>query len=502
MSLHNRRSLEPYIKDDVRYYEHQVEGIRRMARMRSVLLADDMGLGKSIQALTVFAIDVKRGLGNKAIVVCPASLKENWREEIHKFMGTSVHVSVVVSGKNNSGVAERQKLLDRFEAVEGPKILIINYEQVVRNVTELNRMQFDIGIFDEAHYLKNPKAKRTKASLKLLLNRSILLTGSPILNHVNELWPLLARIGVENLGSYYGFCNRYCVYGGFSGQAIVGTKNEAELKRMLDDYMIRRRKEDVLDLPPVQYIQRVVGMHPLQRRYYNEIVSDLRLTNSQGESTDVQNALTKFLRLKQICGTTACVPGEDQDFSHKLDQAVEDAWEIMATGHRVVAFTQFRGVQAAFVKRLKDAVPRPAPNMRATPRTTPPPIFELHGDIPPDERQAIIRAWSLSVIPGILVATFQVAGVGLNMTAARHGLFLDKQFVPALNQQAVDRMHRIGADKKQPVQIIEYFVKGSVEARVERILNTKKKVFRDIVDASVYTRKLIEELLKEEIDAK
>jgi SNF2 family DNA or RNA helicase len=93
---------------------------------------------------------------------------------------------------------------------------------------------------------------------------------------------------------------------------------------------------------------------------------------------------------------------------------------------------------------------------------------------------------------------FQVAGVGLNMTAARHGLFLDKQFVPALNQQAVDRMHRIGADDKQAVQIIEYFVKGTVEARMEKILATKKKVFNNIVENDSFLRQLIEDLIKEE----
>jgi SNF2 family DNA or RNA helicase len=501
VSLHNRASLEPYIGDDVSYYTHQVEGVRRMARMRSVLLADEMGLGKSLQTLTVFAIDVKRGLADKMLVVCPASLKENWHDEVRKFMGDSVHLVVLPS---KSTPEKRNKMLEEFAEAAGPKVLVVNYEQVSRHLQGINRLFIDIAVFDEAHYLKNPKSKRTKAAQAILTKRALLLTGSPILNHVNELYPLLQRIGVEKLPSYYGFINRYCVFGGFNNRAIVNTKNEAELIRLLDDYMIRRRKADVLDLPPVQYIQRTVEMHPLQKKYYDQVVKDMQLTNSSGDELEIKNAMSKFLRLKQICGSTICVPGETQDVSHKLDQACDDAYEIMDSGHRVVAFTQFRGVQSAFVNRLEKYGLRSMGDTAQTNsvRKKRPPIFVLHGDVPIDERQAIIRAWSMSNVPGILVAMFQVAGVGLNMTAARHGLFLDKQFVPALNQQAVDRMHRIGADDKQSVQILEYFVKGSVEARVEKILSTKRRVFNNIVENDSFLRQLIEELVKEESSAK
>ena len=504
MSLHNRKSLAPYIKDDIQYYQHQVEGIRRMAVMRSVLLADDMGLGKSLQALTVWAIDIHRGLGNKALVVCPASLRVNWAEEIDKFMGDAIH-TVVMSSKD--AAPARLRKIEAFRKEKGPKILVVNYELLLQHLEEINKCLFDIAIFDEAHYLKNHQAKRTKAALRVWAKRFILMTGSPILNHVNELWPLLHRIGVDNLPSYWAFVNRYCVYGGYQSRTIVGTKNEAELIKTLNQYMIRRKKEDVLDLPAVQYIQRTVEMHALQKKYYDQIVQDMRLTVSTGDNLDVSNALTKFLRLKQICGTTATMPGEEKDESHKLDQAVEDALEILAQGHRLVVFTQFRGVLKAFKARLEKASqPRAGWDHekgaidgkgRKPPQF---PIFELHGDVPSEKRQQAIHDWASHRTAGVMIAMFQVAGVGLNMTAARHGLFLDKQFVPALNQQAVDRMHRIGADKTQPVQIIEYFVRGSVEARVEKILSTKRKVFDNIVEGSEqFNKKLIQELLREEL---
>lgn len=304
-------------------------------------------------------------------------------------------------------------------------------------------------------------------------------------------------------GNYvaWGLASKNCVYGGYEGRQIVGPKNTQELQNRLSAVMIRRLKKDVLDLPEVQYINRFADLHPKQRALYKQVVEEMRMENADGTMVDVQNALTKFLRLKQICGTTATVTNEDH--SDKLDMAVEDAKLIMDSGHRVVAFTQFRGVLDAYRKRLETST---LPTISAYP------VFVLHGDVPqePDgrdpndpkkkwSRQEIIHQWETSTKPGIIVAMYQVAGVGLNMTAARHGQQLDKLFVPALNQQAVDRMHRIGASNTQPVQIYQYLCAKTVEDRVEAILRTKTKIFDAVVEETSWTKKLVEELLKEEL---
>lgn len=474
-SATSRKSLEPWIKDEVQYYPHQIEGIRELARRKSFLLADDMGLGKSLQALTVFAIDVARGWAKTALVVAPVTLKGNWADEIEKFTRFQ---HVVLEGTP----AQRNKQLLEFMEIEGPKILILNYEQVDPHLDTLDKLTFDVSIFDEAHYLKNPKAKRTKACLSVYSRRSFMLTGTPMLNHVNELWSILHRIDPTAYPKYYSFVNRYAVFGGYKDKQIVGVKNEKELTERLQGIMLRRLKKDVLDLPEVQIIERRVDLTSEQQRLYNEVVNEMRLPRpDDADPDDIENALTKFLRLKQICGTT--LPFTGTDVSSKLDLAVADDTEILENGHRIVVFTQFRDVQECYAKRISGLGV---------------PVFQLHGDIDKTLRQPTVKEWSMTKEPGVIVCMLQVAGVGLNMTAARHGSFLDKLFVPGLNRQAIDRMHRIGQDTTQPVQIREYICRNTIENRVNQILRTKSKLFGEIVETDPdWKRKLYKAMMEE-----
>lgn len=477
MSLSNRKSISPWIKDDVEFYPHQVEGVRWGARRKSFILGDDMGLGKSLQALTIFGIDVYRGWYSKAIVVCPTTLKGNWADEIEKFSGFPY---VTLDGTPT----QRNKQLLEFIDIEGPKILIANYEQVAPHQKVLDNIEFDVAIFDEAHMIKNPKAKRTEACLELYSKRSFMLTGTPILNHVNELWVLLSRAGVYHKG-YWAFVNRYCVFGGYKDKQIIGVKNEKELTEMLQSVMLRRLKKDVLDLPDVQYIERRVDLSPLQQKLYDQVVDELKLERfDQNDPDDIENALTKFLRLKQICGTTLPFTGTDE--SSKLDLAISDDCELLDNGNRVVVFTQFRPMQEAYIKRLQ----------KERPNT---PVWEMNGDTPKSHRQPMVKEWSMSSEPGVIVCMIQVAGIGLNMTAAKHASFLDELFVPGLNQQAVDRLHRIGASETQPVQVRQYIARGTIENRVKQILKIKRKIFGDIVESDPQWRqKLMVALLEKE----
>jgi SNF2 family DNA or RNA helicase len=489
MSLAHRKSLLPWLYDDVEYYSHQLDGVRQLARLRSFILADDMGLGKSLQALTVATVDVIRGWAEKIIIVCPTTLKGNWQDEIEKFttypyliLGQDVHPK---TGKiRKLGPVDRVKQLQEFETITGPKILIANYEQMIPHVDDLNKIGFDILIFDEAHYIKNYKAKRTKASLKLNGSRTFLLTGTPMLNHVNELWPLLHKVDPAGYPKYWGFVMRYAVFGGYKNKQIIGVKNEKELTERLHMIMLRRMKKDVLDLPDVQIIQRRVDLAPEQQKIYDKVIDEMILEISgQEDDSEIENALTKFLRLKQICGTTLPFTGED--ISSKLDLAVEDAVEILQNGNKLVVFTQFRDVKEAFCRRLDEMAPEFD-------------IWELDGDVPTHERQPTVRKWAAHGSPAAIVCMLQVAGVGLNMTAARHAFFIDKLFVPGMNQQAIDRLHRIGASETQAVQIYEYICRNTIENRVEQILRTKKKLFGSIIDESDFKRKLIQALMERE----
>ena len=327
--------------------------------------------------------------------------------------------------------------------------------------------------------------------MKLEGTRHIELTGTPMLNHVNELWPLLHKIDPAGYPKYWSFITRYAVFGGYKNKQIVGVKNERELTDRLQSVMIRRMKKDVLDLPDVQIIQRKVDLSPGQRKIYDKLLDDLSIEMMGfDDPQQIENALTKFLRLKQVCGTT--LPFDGKDDSAKLDLLTEDALEILEPrknelDRKLVIYSQFRPV----IECICDRIDKSAPWVD---------IWEIHGDVKPHLRSGVVHEWSKHPAPGVLVCNTTVAGVGLNMTAARHAFFADKLFVPGLNQQAIDRLHRIGADLTQPIQVTEYIARGTVENRVEQILRTKKKLFGSIVDMSDFKRRLIQALMERDDD--
>lgn len=473
-----RKSLAK-IRDDAVFYPHQIDGIREMARMTSFLLADEMGLGKSIQALTVAAIDFAREWASRVIIVSPASLKWNWLEEVEK------HTHFTAMVLDGSPKERALQLLD-FEQTD-IDILIVNYEQVSKHLVDFNKLKFDIGIFDEAHYIKNRKAARTQSCHKLKVKRAFVLTGSPLLNQVNDLWGLLHRVDPARWPNYWRFVNRYAVFGGFKDKQIVGVKNKAELRTEVDDVMIRRLKKDVLDLPDKLPIQVVVDFHPNQEKYYKQAEDELRIDLPDKPSPmEIENVLSKMLRLKQICGTPATIDAEDD--SHKLDRAVEMIEELIhdepdSPGEHVVVFTQFRGVLAAMQARLDAAGIK---------------SYTLHGDVDMKDRQGVVADWSASK-PAVMLAMIQVAGVGLTMTAARTAIFLDKLWTPKLNEQAEDRLHRIGADKsKGPIEIYHIIVRGSIEQKIEMMLRRKKKLFDTVIEESDWKRMLLEAMDEED----
>lgn len=464
---HVHRKSVPRIKDEIEYYKHQADGIRQMLRMTSVILADDMGLGKCIQALTVTACALETEI-KRVLIVTPASLKGNWEEEMESF-GRNFTCEIL-----DGSPAQRNKQLAEFKS----DALIVNYEQVKPHVETLNQMGFGITIYDEAHYLKNRKSARTKACMLLNQPRHFLLTGSPLLNQVDDLWALLHRVAPYEFPNYWTFLNRYAVYGGYMDKQIVGVKNERELRERLGKYMIRREKKDCLDLPGKQIIQIKLDMHPEQRKLYDQAADEMVLVNPNDAANpfEIENSLVKLLRLKQICGTTAAIPGYD-DHSSKLDKCVEMCQEFIGNGHAVVVFTQFREVLACMERRLDAAKV---------------PYRSLHGGVKIPDRQPVVRAWTQSKKPEVMLCMWQVAGVGMNLTRASTIIAIDKLFVPKLNEQGYDRCDRIG--QKRVVQIYELIMRKSIEARIEQILKRKEGIFGAVVDVdnSNWKKKLIE----------
>lgn len=472
MTTATRKHLDK-INDDCEFFNHQIEGVRQMARMQSFILADEMGLGKSLQALTVGAVDFQRGVCNRILVIGPNHLKWNWADEIAKF--TSFTFTVL-----HGTPKQREKQLAEFCT----DILICSYESLSSDAAMIAALGFQIMIVDEAHAIKDPKSKRSKAVTRFPINRAFMLTGSPVLNRPNELWALLHRCDPNRFKSYWAFVNRYCVFGGFKGKQVVGTKNKAELKEILAEYMIRRYKADVLDLPEKQVINIKVELHPEQRKVYDEADATLALSiPDDPDPMEIENALVKMLRLKQIAATPWTLGFPDD--SYKLDKAMEMVDEFIHDPDHptpVVIFTQFRGVMEAMRLRL-DAADIPT--------------WELNGSVKNEKRIPIVHEWSKHSEPGVLMVMLQM-GTGLNLTAAKKAIFIDKLYVPKLNEQAEDRLHRIGTEATQPVQIFCLIAKDTVEDRIEKILATKRRLFKTVIDDVAKWKELLIQQLKEE----
>jgi SNF2 family DNA or RNA helicase len=444
----------------VDFYQHQIDAVRQLHKRRSFILGDDMGLGKSLEAIALFAVDVKRGWAETCIIVTLTTLRGNWADELKKFTRFPFFV---LEGAPD----ERIWTFAEYMVTKGPKILIMSYEQAILHKVQLDAHRFDIAIFDEAHAIKDPRSARTRAVLDIRSRRSFMLTGTPMENRVDELWCLLHRVDPERYYSHSSFVNRHAQFGGYQGRQIVGTKNEKELVEKVQSVMLRRTKDEVLDLPEVQIVQRRVDLHPEQRALYKEVDEDLRLVWADSDEPEmIEWTFVKVMRLRQICGTLTRFTGED--ISAKLDLAIQDDTEILEHGEKIVVFTQDREVHKSYMERAL---------------TLGVPLFGMTGETRVPDRVPLTKRWAEVSGPAILCAMQQVAYAGLTLTASRHGSFLDKHYNPQKNQQAIDRMHRIGSDLTRPVQIREYLCRKTVETRVEAINRNKKKLFKDIIDS-------------------
>ena len=463
--------------EPIAYRSWQVEGVRKLARMNSFLLGDEMGLGKSLQSLTVAALDFDRGLADRVLVLCPPKLVYNWLEEIEKF----THFKTIPL----EGTPKRRaELLDALKDDLTVEVVVAGYTMVQKHLDELNEIGFQICICDESHELKTPSSKRWKAVRKLEVQRWFMLSGTPMMNRPNELWTTLNRIDPSTFDNYYVFTHRFCTFGGFKRKQIVGVRRPKELATILDAVMLRRLKTDVLDLPDKQYTTKVVGLTTLQKKLYKEALTEFQLTlPNDPDPMELEQGMVRFLRLKQICATPATLGFEDK--SDKLEVATDLASELVDNGNKVVMFTNFRGVLASMASRLAELEI---------------PVYQLHGGIKVADRQQAIKDWTESDEPGVILAMIQVAGVGLNMTAARHAIFIDKAYVPGVNDQAADRLHRIGASVAHPVEIIELFCKGTVEARVEQILKTKRAMFDDVVNRHALKKMIWNEVMQAKLE--
>ena len=432
-------------------YPHQADGVAFLLSKKRALLADDMGLGKTRQAIVAMEAGSPDG---KILVVCPASLKLNWKREIQLVDPTAAIEVIGVDG----------------EPADTPRWVIVNYDILSKHADRLHAIDWAGVILDEAHFIKNA-SQRTNHCLKLLGVQAdarapvigpayvFLLTGTPMTNRPKDLFNLLRCVGHPSARSFLSFAKRYCdAYRNDYGWVTTGASNLDELNLLMKEVSIRRMKEEVLNLPP-----KIRSWVPVDissnKAAFNAIESFL---NWYAGTDPSQPNDTAFLaRLTRV--RTAL---------HKAKQkAVEERIrDVVAGGEKVVVFTCFsEGIERHRAK-LGDAA------------------VTIAGSDTPEKRMAAVDRFQGDDNVKVALCNIIAGGVGITLTAGTHVIFQDLDWVPANHAQAEDRCYRLGQRSRVTV---EYFLAaGTLDTYIAELLEQKIKLIAaveadDVPDGSI-----------------
>ena len=408
----------PPVPDGERLRPYQAEGVAVIAGRPSVLLADEMGLGKSAQVIAAMNTEAPA----RSVVVCPANVRYNWAAEIARWNTRAVRAQVVVGGP------------DRIDDDAG--IVVIGYEGAVKHAAALAAYGADWAVFDEAHYLKNPDAKRTRALLGsdgpfARAAKRVMLTGTPVVNRPDELWPLLHWLQPGAWGTRRAFERRYCdIFGGPRAATLP------ELRRRLAGAMVRRLKRDVMaDLPDVAHrtwIARSRGIGHEERELARWMVESGapggaggeraaagRLAELRGSPGDYRLGFGALAALRHAASLRK-VPATVSVVRHVVGTAAPD---------RLVVFGHHR---AALDLLAANAPPGFA-------------ALRFSGDMAPDAKRRALAAFQSDASgPAVLYASTRASGLGISLARASACVFHELQWTPAEMDQAVGRLHRHG----------------------------------------------------------
>ncbi len=432
-------------------YPHQIDGIAFLLGRRRALLADDMGLGKTRQSVLAM---VEAEAEGPYLVICPASVKRNWVREIQLVLPTADPAIV--------GPAP-------LPSTDFQDWVIINYEILGKHMEGLLTFEWKGVVFDEAHYLKNHQSQRSRNAAKLvkaIQHEPIVhaLTGTPMTNRPRDLFPLL-RLMAHPLGkSFLSFAKRYCdAYQGDFGLVADGASNIEELTVQLHGVMLRRTKNEVLDLPPKVRTWLDVELHPYAIQHFNNAVREFLTKFDAPEPIDTTEAEPEHSERRRAVGrlTTARRKLAFAKCRHTI-KFVENALE---QGEKVILFTTFLNTLERFHKHFGDRA------------------VYVFGEVPAEERQNRVDQFQNDESVRLFVANMHVAGVGINLTAGRQVVFNDLDWVPANHWQAEDRAYRIG--QTGTVNVTYMIARGTVDEFVKTVLETKAALMDALVEGKL-----------------
>jgi SWI/SNF-related matrix-associated actin-dependent regulator 1 of chromatin subfamily A len=452
------------------YLPFQRAGIAAAMNREAVLFGDEMGLGKTIQAIGILNSDPTL---RKVLVICPASLRLNWKRELTRWLVREMTI-VLADGKSCPSAD--------FD------ITIINYDILTKHLSTLRGTAWDAAIIDEAHYCKNPNAKRTQAVVGeekkgieitpgIKARRRIMLTGTPIPNRPIEGWPLFHYLAPAEFRSFFGYAKRYAdAHNNGYGWDFTGSANLGELQEKLRaTIMIRRLKADVLtELPakrrqvielPANGAAGAVRAEQDAWKRHESLMDELRaaveLSKASADAADYESAVGKLREAARVAFAEMAKARHDTAVA-KVPYVVEHVTSAIEGDAKVVVFAHHHDVLDALITEFGSQA------------------VAVHGDVPFPARQAAVDRFQSDPACKVFIGGIQAAGVGLTLTAAAHVIFAELDWVPGNVTQAEDRCHRIG--QHQSVLVQHLVLEGSLDARMARILVEKQDVIDRALD--------------------
>lgn len=445
-------------------FDYQKEGIRFGLFKKAAIIADEMGLGKTLQAIGI-AVNKKEIFGfRKTLIVCPASLKEQWKKEIERF---SNEKALVIQGSPEER-ENQYKNKDHF-------FFIMNYETILRDQRLIDKADFDFLILDEAQRAKNFETK-TAASVKRLKTRHLLvITGTPIENRLIDLFSIMSILDPTILGPLWEFSYKYCLFDPEKPNKINGYYNLQKLKTQVAPILLRREKRNVLEqLPNISQVDVPVNLSPLQADYHASFARGVKIIVSKKFLTpyDMQRLQLLLANMRMVCDSTFLIDKETFD-SPKLEELkyiLLDQLDVKNSDKKIIIFSEWVIMHKLIGNMLREN------NIG---------FAELNGSVPVKLRGELIRGFESNPDCKVFLST-EAGGSGLNLQVADTLINFELPWNPAKKNQRIGRIDRIGQRSKK-LTILNFITRGSIEQQIAAGLMVKQSLFDGVLDGEAKT---------------
>ena len=423
-------------------------------------LADDMGLGKTVQTLAMVQLLRNGGENRPILLVCPTSVIENWRRETEKFLpGTNILI--------HHGTKRLKG--EKFAAAAANSVLVISsYSLLFRDNAMLAAASWCGVILDEAQNIKNPDTRQSRAARAVPADWHIALTGTPVENHVGDMWSIMEFLLPGLMPNKTRFAREFL-------RPIQAGEVKAmeKIKKLTAPFIMRRLKTDkniIKDLPEKIETQVFCPLGREQASLYSAVLASLDEGIAEADGIKRKGlVLAAITSLKQVCDHPALYLKDKSELagrSGKLARLADIAEEMLAAGDRALIFTQYAEMGAILKKFLQETFGRE--------------VLFLHGGVERKKRDEMVQRFQNGENPPpFFVLSLKAGGTGLNLTGANHVIMFDRWWNPAVEQQAVDRAYRIG--QKSRVQVHYFCCKGTLEERIENLIESKRKIADSVV---------------------